>query len=1048
MPARITKTLLAASVLISCNYHLCAATVELNDRTFTLPDGFELELVAGPPLVNRPICADFDEQGRLYVADSSGSNERVQIQLEKKPHRIVRLEDSDGDGRFDRNVVFADRMMFPEGTLWYDGSLYVAAAPRIWKLTDTDDDGVADRREVWFDGKTLTGCANDLHGPFLGPDGWIYWCKGAFAEQTYQRNGKPPLVTRAAHIFRRRPEGGEIEAVMTGGMDNPVEVVFTPGGERIFTTTFLVHPGGGRRDGLIHAVYGGVYGKQHGVLDGHPRTGALMPVLTHLGAAAPCGLVRLESNQLGAEYQNNLLATLFNMHKVTRHVLTPSGATFDCKNEDFLVCDNVDFHPTDVLEDANGSVLVVDTGGWYKLCCPTSQLYKPDILGAIYRVRRSGSHHVLAPRGAKNDWSALSVDQLAKLLGDDRPAVARRAMQRLAKHGDAAIGAVSKRLLVNSNPKARLLAVWTLSQIGGDAALAHVHRVAHHDTDETVQQTAIHVLSAWKEQRSSPAPAQLLRSPSLHVRRVAAEAVGRLGDSTDVIPLFSAVGKDCDRVLEHSLVFALIEIADPAQTRLGLTMKDSRKQRAALIALDQMPGGDLAAEDVVPQLSATDAELRDTAWWIAERHPQWAAALRDFFHAQVWPSAGQSESDEQVLTNLSQRLPRFAHDPVIQTIVASGLHDDVVPKQKKLALLQAMAASGAKKLPAAWSKQLGRLFTVNDAEMLRQCVSTALAVAKSSPDANLVDRLRDVAANETLPDGLRLEALAAVFAARGKKPPAEGMDLDPDVLHFVCKCLSVDLPVRERSLALDVLLAARLNDIEMELVAESLAHTGPMELRRLLPKFETHGRNENLGLLLVETLGASDVALALNQDELTKHIAPFGESIMKSAAPLLAKIAAQNEDKIERLESVLALLDKADIRRGHQVFHGTKASCLACHQLGYLGGHVGPDLNRIGRIRTERDLLESILFPSASFVRSFEPVEVITTDGKIITGVIRDETATEVVLALDAEKEVHIPCESIEERSEGKVSIMPAGLDKQLSLQELADLVAFLKAEK
>ena len=68
--------------------------------------------------------------------------------------------------------------------MWFDGSLYVAAPPSIWKLTDTDGDGVADERVEWFQGKTLTGCANDLHGPYLGPDGWIYWCKGAFAEQT------------------------------------------------------------------------------------------------------------------------------------------------------------------------------------------------------------------------------------------------------------------------------------------------------------------------------------------------------------------------------------------------------------------------------------------------------------------------------------------------------------------------------------------------------------------------------------------------------------------------------------------------------------------------------------------------------------------------------------------------------------------------------------------------------------------------------------------------------------------------------------------------
>src|SRR5207302_3156366 len=84
----------------------------LNGHTFTLPAGFEVELVAGPPLVDRPIVADFDEQGRLYVSDSSGSNDKVAVQLEKKPHRIVRLKDTDGDGRFDKSIVFADKMMF------------------------------------------------------------------------------------------------------------------------------------------------------------------------------------------------------------------------------------------------------------------------------------------------------------------------------------------------------------------------------------------------------------------------------------------------------------------------------------------------------------------------------------------------------------------------------------------------------------------------------------------------------------------------------------------------------------------------------------------------------------------------------------------------------------------------------------------------------------------------------------------------------------------------------------------------------------------------
>src|SRR5207244_2920398 len=292
---------------------------------------------AGLPLVDRPIVADFDEQGRLYVAESSGSNDKVEKQLQEKPHRILRLEDTDGDGRFDKRTVFADRMMFPEGTLWFDGSLYVSAPPSIWKLTDTDGDGVADRREEWFQGKTLTHCANDLHGPYLGPDGWIYWTKGAFAEQTYERPGKTPFVTRAAHIFRRRPGDAVIEPVMTGGMDNPVDVAFTSAGERMLTATFLEHPQVGRRDALVHAIYGGVYGKPHAVIDGHKRTGELMPELTQLGPAAPAGLTRYASRAFGDEYRDNFFAAPFSLQKVTRHALEPTGSTLPSHDRDFVL---------------------------------------------------------------------------------------------------------------------------------------------------------------------------------------------------------------------------------------------------------------------------------------------------------------------------------------------------------------------------------------------------------------------------------------------------------------------------------------------------------------------------------------------------------------------------------------------------------------------------------------------------------------------------------------------------------------------------------------
>ncbi len=232
---------------------------------------------------------------------------------------------------------------------------------------------------------------------------------------------------------------------MTGGMDNPVELVFTASGERIFTTTFFQHPGGGRRDGLIHAIYGGVYGKQHNVLDGHVRTSPeLMPVLTHMGPAAPCGLVRMDSHSLSESYRDDLFAAQFNLHKVTRHKLVSDGSTFRTEDSDFLTAADFDFHPTDVLEDADGSLLVVDTGGWYKLCCPTSQLVKPDVLGGIYRVRLLPSRILSAagrrlmnesrdPWGRKVDWAKLRTADLLMEIRISTPARARRAMNELVQ---------------------------------------------------------------------------------------------------------------------------------------------------------------------------------------------------------------------------------------------------------------------------------------------------------------------------------------------------------------------------------------------------------------------------------------------------------------------------------------------------------------------------------------------------------------------------------------------------------------------------------------
>jgi putative heme-binding domain-containing protein len=129
-----------------------------------------------------------------------------------------------------------------------------------------------------------------------------------------------------------------------------------------------------------------------------------------------------------------------------------------------------------------------------------------------------------------------------------------------------------------------------------------------------------------------------------------------------------------------------------------------------------------------------------------------------------------------------------------------------------------------------------------------------------------------------------------------------------------------------------------------------------------------------------------------------------------------------------------------------QVFHSNKAACSSCHKTQHVGSTIGPHLRGIGQRRTERDLIESILFPSASLVQSYESWTVVTTNGRVISGVIQKDAPGELVLSAGPDKTARIPRDVIEEMTRGNISIMPEGLDKFLTEQQLADLVSYLKS--
>ena len=1025
---RSTSMLITALVAAGAGCLASADETAVQRPEPKVAEGFEVEIAAGPPLVERPITMSLDERGRLYVSDSSGSNDPVAKQLEDRPHRVLRLEDTDGDGRYDRRTVFADHLMFPEGTMWFRGSLYVSAPPSIWKLTDTDDDGVADQREEWFEGKTLTGCANDLHGPYRGRDGWIYWCKGAFAEQTYDLPKRPGWKTRASHIFRARPDGSGMEPVLTGGMDNPVDVVFTPEGERILSCTFLIQPGGGNRDGLIHAIYGGVYGKQNDVLNGHTRTGELMPELAHLGPASPCGLHCYESLAFGEDFRGNLLNTQFSFHKVTTHKLVPVGSSYRTEDSDFLTSESTDFHPTDVIEDADGSVLVCDTGGWYKLCCPSSQFHKPNVLGAIYRIRREGAPRVDDPRGERIDWKA-DPPALAKLLGDDRPVVRERAIEALAARGKDSVGALAHILKSGASEQKKLDAVWALCRID-DPGARDINVVALAGSSDRVRQAAAHAASLWRHQGACSILYGLLDDPSPAVARAAAEALGRMAGPSAVQVLLSACRRADDRALEHSMIYAMIEIGDAKAIRAGLTDKDPKAHRAALIALSQLEPDDLTAEDVLPLLTDSARPLRDAAWWIAERRPDWGGQIAAQL-VSLLRGERTEEADEQLLAALSQ----LSQNKAVQELVARSVDDATLSEASRALARRAMARSRVSPTPDAWIDAVLRAVTIPAFEAEAFVSLQSLQLTKPQREKARPALLK-FAASDSEPLELRLAALEMLGDQVGELPPA--------LFDVVLAALAEETPPLQRAAAAGVLSQAALGSEQKLKIAGALNRLAPLELTRLLPVFEK--ADEAVQRQVLVALSANANPGGIRRDVLVAFLDKLAAALRGEGDALMTKVDALNAQRRERLEALYQSLPKGDIERGHAIFNSKKAACIGCHSVGYLGGRLGPDLTLIGKTRTDRDLLEAIIYPSASFVRSFEPVLVVTSDGQQFSGLLRQESQQEIILATGPLTIQRIARDDIDEIRPSQTSLMPEGLDKLLSLEELGDLIAYLKS--
>lgn len=996
-----------------------------------VPEGFTIQQVVDSSLIEYPMFASFDNTGRLFLSESTGETFSTEEHLKKPPYHIRLLQDVDGDGQFEKSTIFADSLTYPKGAFFFQGSLYVASAPDLLKFTDTDGDGVADKREVILSGWVLNHNAAAFGGPFMGPDGWLYLTDARRGFDITSKEGKE-LKGKGARIWRCRPDGSGLESISGGGFDNAVELIFMPAGETIGTMTYFTDPMNGFRDALMHWDYGGVYPKPGQVIedDSLKLTGDLMPVMTKLARVSHAGLMRYEGSAFGTAFKGNLFTAQFNTGRIMRYIVTPVGATFQTKEEPFLTSVNPDTHLTDVLEDADGSLIVVNTGGWFIAGCPLSVVAKKDVKAGIYRIKKTGAKEIDDPWGRKLNLSKMSPQELVQYVMDSRPAVRSQAIEQLVIEGEPVIKEIKKVLLSSENEEARTAAVFILYRIDKPEAMDMVRETLD-DKSAIVRTAAARVLGLSKDQQSVTKLMEMVQTDQAPVRRQAATALGQIGDIRAVSALVRASFNPDDRFIEHAIIYALITLKSPDRLVQALGDTAATTRKAVLIALDQMDGLPLKKNQLVPFLNSSNKQLQQTGVWVALHHLDWADIVVDFLKGHL--NSKQFTKEEEA--SMSNLMIKFSPDIQIQNFITVQLGNKNLPLSKKLLLIDAINHSDVRTLPEPWVKQLSNLLHSSDHEIR----SEVLNLIKSRSISVLNNELNGIVQDPKTPTEFRLK----VLSARLMSDP----HLSATEFEMVLKYLSPknESPVRQEASRL--LTQVKLSESQLVTLAKEQVTTADIFLLPDLVNAYKGGNSEAAGTALIAALQTSrdkDRLSNLSVTDMEKLFETYPHSVQMASATLINILKEKQASRLDELEKLQSQLKRGDVAAGREIFFG-KATCLGCHSVGGKGGDFGPDLSNIGEIRSRHDILEAIMYPSASFAREHETSKIVTKSSSYL-GIIKEQLPDVFIVATGPGSKVRVPRSEITSIEPGDVSMMPPGLLKQLSIQEISDLMSYLES--
>lgn len=979
-------------------------------KHISVPVGMEVKLFASEPMIGgKPICMNWDEAGRLWICETMDYPNELQPKG-KGRDRIRILEDTDGDGQADKHHVFAEGLSIPSALTFYRGGALVQDGRETVYLKDTDGDGKADLRKVlvtgWGMGDTHGGVSNFQYGL----DNWYYAMQGYNQSEPVLTDGKKVQSFRQG-FFRFQVAGeGEKTAVtemefLRSTNNNTWGLGISEEG-LIFGSTANGNPS--EFMPIPNRYYESVRGWSAPVLNGiaddnhfEPITEKVRQVDHHGGFTAAAGHALYTARNYPQEYWNR---TAFvcepTGHLVATFVIRPDGAGFKSKNSWNLFASNDEWTAPIMAEvGPDGNVWVLD---WYNYIVqhnPTpagfktgkGAAYESELRdkkhGRIYRVVGQASS-LPKKEEATAGWKPTSLtkatpEQLVEALKSDNMFWRRHAQRLLVEQSEKLDTGLAGLVLKQLEVQ---LDSQSPQSFGATHALWTVHGAFNLKQRDFYSQLISSNLS------------KSLEHPSPAVRRSALLALPKFLDDRKIL-------KDSD-----------------PQVRL-----------AALLTVAEAPEGEAPAQAL--------AELL---------HDQ--SAIRDRCIADALTSAAAHHSSEFLYTLLDAKFPDTEPAGLrIVTIVAEhyargnpgrgiGNLIDELPNAKSQ-----YAEAILEGLVKGWPK--GELVKLTASE------ETALLAAFEKGTPTIRSRL------VTLANRWGNEKLAAHAAEIAKS--------------FLATIESAEKSDKERGEAAAQLIVFRKSDSEAvnSLLEQITPRTSP-ELAAALVDAVRQSESPAVGAAIVERLGAflpavkqSAIKALLSRGEWTGNLLDAmdkgtilpGElsldqkqalathpsrQISARAKTLLAKSGGlPNADRQKVLEELLPLTKKTgDAKAGKIVYTKT---CAKCHQHSGEGTKVGPDLTGMA-VHPKVELLTHIIDPSRSVEGNFRVYTIATSDGLVMNGLLASESKTAIDIIDSEGKKQTILREDIEKLIQSTKSLMPEGFEKQVSQQDITDLLEFL----